>query len=127
MKSFTHLLAILLLALTSVVSVNAQLCGGWDVIVTVVDKEHRGILNASIQFIDVQDESDGAFDRSFNLLMPESNVYAARFSEGENVARKGQNYSILISASGYRDLTSIVKIDYCRRTNQTRVLEAAKK
>ena len=127
MKIFTHLLAILLLALACVLSANAQMCGGWEVYVTVVDKEHRGILNASVQFIDVSDETDAAFDRAFNLFMPDSNIYAARFSEGENVARKGQHYSILISAPGYRDLTSTVKIDYCRRTNQTRVLEAAKK
>ena len=117
----------LIFVLIAVVSSNAQLCGAWEVYVTVVDKEHRGILNASVQFIDVSDETDAAFDRAFNLFMPDSNIYAARFSEGENVARKGQNYSVLISAPGYRDLTSTVKIDYCRRTNQTRVLEAAKK
>jgi hypothetical protein len=127
MKNIGYLLAILLLAFACVVSSNAQMCGTWDVIVTVVDKEHRGILNASVQFIGVQDEDDAAFDRAFNSFMPDSNVYAARFSEGEKVARNGQTYNVLISAPGYRDLTSTVKIDYCRRTNQTRVLEVAKK
>ena len=73
------------------------MCGSWNVVVAVVDKEHRGILNTLVQFIDVTDEDDAAFDRSSNLFMSDSNIYAARFSEGERVARNGSIYSILIS------------------------------
>ena len=127
MKIFERTFVIFIFVIMVAVSSNAQLCGSWEVYVTVVDKDHRGVLNASVQFINGMDEEDASFDRSFNLFMPDSNVYAARFSEGEKVARDGPTYNILISAPGYRDRPSTVKIDYCRRTNQTRVLEAAKK
>ena len=127
MNTLNHIAITFIFVFMAAISSNAQLCGAWEVYVTVVDKDYHGVLNASVQFINVTDEDDAAFDRSFNVLMPDSNVYAARFNEGEKVARNGQTYNILVSAPGYRDLASTVKIDYCRRTNQTPILEAAKK
>jgi len=102
----------------------SQMCGMWNVYVAVVDKERRGVLDATIKFIEVP-EDDAAYNRPFDVLIADSNVYAARFMEGQDVARssRGQNYDVLISAPGYRELKTTIEINYCRQTRQTRVLE----
>src|SRR5689334_17498395 len=122
MKTLNRTLVIVVITLTGAVAISAQMCGAWEVFVTVVDREHRGVLDATAKFIDVP-EDDAARDRTFNPLMPDSNIYVARFSEGENVAREnGQEYNVLISAPGFRALETTISIQYCHRTTQTRVL-----
>jgi hypothetical protein len=114
---FVKILISACLLLVCFSSVNAQICGIWNISVAVADETGEPVRSANVKFENVP-ENDAARDVKFSPTDGEEHTFAARFFEGAKVSNV---YTIRVSAQGFEEKQFEIGNRYCK-SSQNRIM-----